>query len=331
MKKLVAAAFSCAVAFTSIISTPSEAFFWEKEKTITWKLGHTANTNHVWHSAAIKFSESVEEKSDGRMKVELFPNSQLGSEIDMINSVRLGTLDMVLSGETLQNWAPKAAMMATPYAFRDLDHMKAVLNGPIGEEIEQNIQENVGLRPLYYYERAPRNLTTNRDIKSIDDLQGLVLRVPGVPLFVKTWEVLGAKPTPMALQEVFTSLQQNTIQGQENPYALIDSQGFYEVQKYVYESEHVIQWIYALSGEKQFNKLPEDLQKIVLASAAEAQKYAESEFGSFNAKAKQNVIDKGMEIRSIDKLEMQRRVSGAMGDILTDEQYDIYQRIINTK
>lgn len=83
----------------------------------------------------------------------------------MINSVRLGTLDMVLAGETLQNWAPKAALMAVPYAFRDLTHMNMVLNSEIGDEIKSEIKQKVGLIPLYYHERAPRNLTTNKVIK----------------------------------------------------------------------------------------------------------------------------------------------------------------------
>ncbi|KEI73412.1 TRAP transporter substrate-binding protein [Endozoicomonas elysicola] len=329
MKKLVAA-LSTTMALTAVISTPADAFFGKKDDTVTWKLGHNANTDHIWHETSLKFASLVEEKSNGKMKVEVFPNGQLGSETDMINSVRLGTLDIVLAGETMQNWAPKAAMMAAPYAFRDLDHMNKVLDGSIGREIEQNITDKVGLVPLYYHERAPRNLTTNKDINSINDLNGLVLRVPDVPMFVKTWEVIGAKPTPMALQEVFTSLQQNTIQGQENPYDLISSLGFYEVQKYAYESEHVIQWIYAVAGEKQLNKLPEELQTVVKEAAAESEAYAKSEFGEFIKKARQDLVDRGMEIRPIDKAGLQKIVSESMEDILTDDQFDIYTRIIAT-
>ena len=249
----------------------------------------------------------------------------------MINSVRLGTLDMVLTGETLQNWAPKAALMAVPYAFRDLDHMRTTLAGPIGDEIKKDITAKAGLMPLYYHERAPRNLTTNKDIKSLSDIQGMIIRVPDVPVFVKTWEVLGAKPTPMALQEVFTSLQQNTIQGQENPYDLIESLGFYEVQKYAYETEHVIQWIYAAVGERQFNKLTPELQAVVLESSEEAQDYAASMFDSFIAEAKQNLVNRGMVIRLVDKDEFKNRVTPAMEDILSAEQFELYNRIAEVK
>ncbi len=305
--------------------------FASQAKTIQWKFGHIANTDHIWHKTSEKFAELVDEKSQGRLKISIFPNSQLGSETDMINSVRLGTLDMVLSGETLQNWAPKAALMAVPFAFDSIEHMRVVLNSEIGQEIKDDIQKKAGLVPLYTHERAPRNLTTNKDIQSVDDVKGLVIRVPDVPVFVKTWEVLGAKPTPMALQEVFTSLQQNTIQAQENPYALIDSLAFYEVQKYTYETEHVFQWIYVLAGEKQFNKLPEDLQAVVLEAAKEAQDYAQSEFDSFAAQAKQNVIDKGMTIVPVNKEEYRAKVIPAMEKILSKEQYQLYQQIINKK
>ncbi|MGL5903409.1 MAG: TRAP transporter substrate-binding protein [Cetobacterium sp.] len=313
------------------IATISFSFFGGKGKSVEWKLGHNANTDHIWHETAVKFSEIVDEKTDGKLKVKIFPNGQLGSETDMINSVRLGTLDMVLTGETLQNWAPKAALMAVPYAFRDLDHMNTVLNGPIGEEIKTNIQANAGLIPLYYHERAPRNLTTNRDIKSVEDLKGLIIRVPDVPIFVKTWEVLGAKPTPMSLQEVFTSLQQNTIHAQENPYDLVYSLGFYEVQKNAYETEHVIQWIYATVGEKQFNKLSPEMQKAVLEASEEAQIYAQGKFKDFVVTAKQNLIDKGMKIIPVNKEEYQNKIMPEMQKILTPEQYELYLKIVETK
>lgn len=298
---------------------------------VEWKLGHNANTDHIWHETAEKFAETLSQKTNGEMTVKIFPNGQLGSEVDMINSVKMGTLDVVLSGETLQNWAPKAALMAVPYAFQDLNHMNKVLNSPIGDEIKEDIRKKAGLVPLYYHERAPRNLTTNKVIKSVDDIKGMIIRVPAVPMFVKSWEVLGAKPTPMALQEVFTSLQQNTIHGQENPYDLIDSLGFYEVQKYAYETEHVIQWIYASVGERQFKKLSEDQKKAVLEASAEAQKYASDKFGTFIATAKQNLINKGMQIVPVNKEEFKNKIVPEMNKILTKEQFELYKRIMEAK
>jgi tripartite ATP-independent transporter DctP family solute receptor len=302
----------------------------KKDEVVVWKLGHNANKDHLWNKTALKFAELVSEKSKGKMEIKVF-NGQLGSETDMINSVRMGTLDMVLTGETLQNWAPKAALMAVPYAFTSNEQMEKVLNGPIGQEIRENIEEKAGLMPLYYHLRAPRQLTTNEDIKSVDDLNGLVIRVPDVPVFVKTWQALGAKPTPMSLQEVFTSLQNNTIQAQENPYDLIDSLGFYEVQKYAYETEHVRQWIYSVAGVKQFNALSPKLQKIVKESAKEAQDYAQNKFVAYQKEVKQDLISKGMIIRKMDQDAMRAKVLPELETILTSEQFDIYKRIQEVK
>lgn len=297
---------------------------------IEWKLGHNANTDHIWHETAEKFSQLVNEKTKGEINIKVYPNGQLGSEVDMINSVKMGTLDIVLAGETLQNWAPKAALMAVPYAFRDIKHMKKVLEGPIGDEIKSDITKKAGLVPLYYHERAPRNLTTNKEIKNINDLKGMIIRVPAVPMFVKSWEVLGAKPTPMALQEVFTSLQQNTIHAQENPYDLISSLGFYEVQKYAYETEHVIQWIFASVGERQFNKLSSENKKAVLEAARESQIYASERFNSFIADAKNNLLAKGMKIIPVNKEEYKAKIVPEMNKILSKEQYELYKQIVES-
>jgi len=303
----------------------------KKDEVVVWKLGHNANKDHLWNKTALKFADLVAEKSKGKMEIKVFDNGQLGSETDMINSVRMGTLDMVLTGETLQNWAPKAALMAVPYAFTSNEQMEKVLNGPIGKEIKGNIEEKAGLMPLYYHMRAPRELTTNKDIKSVDDLKGLVIRVPDVPVFVKTWQALGAKPTPMSLQEVFTSLQNNTIQAQENPYDLINSLGFYEVQKYAYETDHVRQWIYSVVGVKQFNALSPELQNIVKESAKEAQDYAQNKFVAYQKQVKEDLISKGMIIRKMDQGAMRDKVLPEMETILTPEQFDLYKRIQNVK
>lgn len=114
----------------------------------TLKLGHVANEAHVWNKAFMHFAETVDQKSQGRLNIEIYPNSQLGAERDVISGIQLGTVDMTMSGETLQNWAPKAALLAVPYAIRDSEHMAKVANGKIGQEIEAQITERTGLVPV---------------------------------------------------------------------------------------------------------------------------------------------------------------------------------------
>ncbi|MFN3276059.1 MAG: TRAP transporter substrate-binding protein [Paracoccus sp. (in: a-proteobacteria)] len=240
---------------------------------VTLKLGHLANEENIWHQAALHFAEAVAEGTEGRVEVQIFPNESLGREIDVINGMQLGTADMTITGESLQNWAPKAALLALPYAYRSLEHMDEVASGEVGDQIEAEIIANAGIRPLTYFARGPRNLSANREITTPADLNGFRLRVPNVPLFVSAWQALGANPTPMAFSEVFTSLQNGTIDGQENPLALFQSGGFYEVQKTVNLTEHVRSWIYLTISESAWDKLSEADQAAVQAAADSAQAF----------------------------------------------------------
>ncbi|MEZ5535877.1 MAG: TRAP transporter substrate-binding protein [Thiolinea sp.] len=267
---------------------------------VTLKLGHLANEENIWHKAAVKFGEELKAMTDGRIEVEVYPNESLGKEMDLLNSMQLGTADMTITGESLQNWAPMAALLAVPYAYKSLEHMDEVASGEIGEQIKAQIIEKAQVRPIAYFARGPRNLTSNRAIKSPDDLDGLKMRVPNVPLFVDVWKSLGASPTPMAFSEVFTSLQNGTIDAQENPLALIKSANFNEVQKFVNKTEHVRSWIYLVISEKTWAKLSEDDQKALMEAAAKAQAYEREMFLEDDEKLVKELTDKGMTFVDVD-------------------------------
>lgn len=299
----------------------------EAAEKIVWKLGHLGNEDHIWNKTALKFAELVDEKTDGQIEVKVYPNEQLGNEIDNINMIKAGTADMVISGESMQNWAPKAALMAVPYAFRDTEHMRSSIDGEIGEEIAAQIEEKVGIIPLYYHVRAPRNLTSSEPISSPEDLDGFKMRVPNVPVFVDAWKAAGASPQVMAFSEVFTALQQGVINGQENPVDLIYSAGFYEVQKYVNQTEHVNGWVYVLVGKEQFEGLSEDLQAAVLEAADEAQAYGDKLFSEETENYIQMLKDKGMTFNPVDKEAFMKAMKPAILEKLTDEQKDLYERI----
>jgi tripartite ATP-independent transporter DctP family solute receptor len=232
--------------------------------------------------------------------VEIFPNESLGKEMDLINGMQLGTADMTITGESLQNWAPMAALLAVPYAYKSIEHMDSIAGGEIGSQIKAQIIEKAKIRPVAYFARGPRNLTTNRPIKSPADLNGLKMRVPNVPLFVDVWKALGAQPTPMAFSEVFTSLQNGTIDAQENPLALIKSASFFEVQKHVNLTEHVRSWIYLALSEKTWSKLSEADQKAVLEAGMRAQKYERELFLADEQILVKDLQDKGMTFVEVD-------------------------------
>ncbi len=266
----------------------------------TLQLGHLANEDNIWHKAAMKFAEEVSRLSEGRIAVEVFPNETLGKEMDLIAGMQLGTVDMTITGESLQNWAPKAALLALPYAYTSLEDMDAVASGEIGDEVEQEIIEKAQVRPIAYFARGPRNLTSNRPISSPDDLQGLKMRVPNVPLFLSVWKALGANPTPMAFSEVFTSLQNGTIDAQENPLALIKTASFAEVQSYVNLTEHVRSWIYLVISEQRFQSLSEEDQQAVLEAGQIAQEYERSLFLDDETQLRADLEAAGMEFNEVD-------------------------------
>ena len=267
---------------------------------MTLKLGHLTNEQDPWHLASLKFADEVKQLTNGRIEVQVYPNESLGKELDLINGMQLGTVDMTITGESLQNWAPMAALLAVPYAYKSLEHMDQVASGEIGKKIEAQIIEKAQIRPIAYFARGPRDLTSNRPIKTPADLNGLKLRVPNVPLFVDVWKTLGAQPTPMAFSEVFTSLQNGTIDAQENPLALIKSANFNEVQKYVNKTEHVRSWIYLTISELTWKKLDDTEQKAILKAASDAQAYERTLFLDNEKKLVGELEAKGMAFVDVD-------------------------------
>ncbi|MDT8902909.1 DctP family TRAP transporter solute-binding subunit [Anaeroselena agilis] len=298
---------------------------------VVLKFGHLADEKNTWHLGALKFKELVEKNSNGRLEVKVYPNEQLGKEKDLVTSIQTGTADIGIFGETLTTFgANKTMMMATPYLLRDAAHLHKVAGGEIGKEIEKQVLDKVKLRVLAYFERGPRDLTSNRPIKSPDDLDGMKLRVPNVPLFVAAWQALGAKPTPMAFSEVFTSLQQGTIDGQENPYALIKSANFFEVQKYLNKTSHVRGWIYVCIGEKKLRSLPADLQKVIVDAGKEMQKYENQLFLKEEAELEKFLKSK-MTFVEVDKAAFQAKAKDAVLANLDAEQKELYNKIVTIK
>lgn len=294
---------------------------------IVLKFGHLADEKNTWHLGALKFKELVEKNSGGRIEVKIYPNEQLGKEKDLVTSIQTGTADMGIFGETLTTFgADKTIFMATPYLLRDAAHLHKIAGGEMGKEIEAQVLEKAKLRVLGYMERGPRELTSSRAVKTPDDLKGMKIRLPNVPIFLAAWEALGAKPIPMAFSEVFTSLQQGTIEGQENPYALIASAHFYEVQKFLNKTSHVRGWIYVCIGEKRFASLPDDLKKVVLDAGKEMQAYENKLFLEEEGKLEKLLKEK-MTFVDVDQAAFAKIASEAVLKNLSDSQKEMYKKI----
>ena len=314
---------SLAAALVAATMLTGPAFAQEK----TLQLGHLANEDNPWHKASLKFAEELSSLTDGRITVEVFPNESLGKEIDLINGMQLGTVDMTITGESLQNWAPMAALLAVPYAYRSIEHMDEVASGEIGDAIEAEIIERAQIRPIAYFARGPRELTSNRPITTPADLQGLKMRVPNVPLFVDVWSALGAQPGPMAFSEVFTSLQNGTIEAQENPLALIRSASFNEVQSHVNLTDHVRSWIYLTISELTWSQLSEEDQAAVMEAASRAQEYERGLFEQSLADDRAYLEEHGMTFVEVDGAAFQAAAKDAVLANVNDEIKPIVEQL----
>ena len=304
----------------------------DSEEVYSFKFGHAADENNTWHKGALKFAEEVAEKSNGRIDIKVYPSEQLGNEVDNVTAIQAGTADMVLSGESLQNWADKVGIMSTPYLIKDSAHLNAVIEGEPGKILEEEIYDKAGLKILTFFERGPRMLTSNRPINNLGDIEGLALRIPSVPLFVETWGHWGAKPTPMAFSEVFTSLQQNTIEAQENPIALLNSGGFYEVQKYLNNTQHVRGWIYMLIGADQWEALPDDLKTVMEDAAKVAHEYENELFLEDESKIMDFLInEKGMTFVETDTSGMEASAAEYYQENLDPALLELYNMISDMK
>jgi len=297
------------------------------QETVTLKFAHVAARDNTWHLGAVKFAELVDAKTNGEVKVIVYPDSELGSERETVEGIPMGLSDITISADSLALWAPSISLQSQLFTFRDGEHIKKFMNSEVAEKIRSEILNKAGLRVIAWFERGPRYITSNRPIRKVEDLKGFKIRVPDVPLFIKAFQAFGATPVPMAFGEVFTSLQQGVIDGQENPLALIYSQKFYEVQKYINRTAHVRQGIFVVMGEEKFKSLSAKNQQAVLEAAQEMQEYEHSLFLAKEKELEEELKAHGAQFIDVD-LEGFKK---AVADIIKDyypEYLEDYKKIL---
>lgn len=242
---------------------------------VVLKLAHTGSDTHQYQIASKKFKELVEEKTDGSIEVEIHPNATLGSEGEAIEQVMEGTIQMttVAADSSLANVMPEMNVFGLPYLFEDKEHVYKVLDGEIGEELLAKANDQ-NMKGLGYWEVGFRHLTNNKkEIKTPADVEGLKIRVQPAPVWESHMKALGANPTPVDFNELYSSLDQGVVDGQENPLPTIDSMKFYEVQKYVSLTAHTYTPAVVLMNSSVWDDLSEDQQKAVEEAVKETTEY----------------------------------------------------------
>lgn len=242
-----------------VVATPAQEY--------KFRLGHVLPASHPYGVTMEQFVKAVEHDSGGRIKIQVIHAGALGGDREMGEQIRLGGLEMGLIHTTVLGIDPRLQIEELPFAWARREQAYAALDGELGAKL-LDILAKKGIKGLGWYENGYRNLTNNvRPIREPQDLKGLKIRMAELKMRIDTFKLLGANPIPMAFPELFTALQQGTVDGQENPLAIIKSAKFEEVQKYLSLSGHIWGSVLLMINKDLWEKLPSDLQNILQRNA----------------------------------------------------------------
>ena len=249
------------------------------------------------------FAKEVEQRTGGRYKIQTFYNGSLGGERESIEAVQLGTQELAFSSTgPVPNFVPETKILDVPFLFRDKAHARAVLDGPIGQELLTKFDAK-GMKGLAWAENGFRNMTNSkRDIKEPADVKGLKMRTMENPVHITAYKALGIITTPMAFPEVFTALQQGTVDGQENPLPVITSAKFDQVQKYLSLTGHVYSPCILVMNKAAYDKLSAADKQAFVDAAKLATKANRARVDEDDAKGVAELRAKGMQVvENVDK------------------------------
>lgn len=246
----------------------------------------------------VKFAELFKEKTAGKDEVKLFPNGQLGSEEDTINEASMGTLPFsILAINNMTPFSPTVGVLTLPYVIQSLEDAVTLTRGPVGKELTENTIRDAGVRIVGWAYSGFRVLTNSKKpVSTLDDLKGLVIRVPKNEIMINSYKAWGINPTPMAWSETFTALQQKVVDGQDNPFMTVDAMKFYEVQKYITTIRYIFSLEPLVVSESIFQGMTPEVQQAVLAAGEEATLYSEQYLKDSEAAIIVKLKEKGMEI-----------------------------------
>ncbi|MDD0837184.1 TRAP transporter substrate-binding protein [Curvibacter sp. HBC61] len=273
----------------------------------TLKLGHLNNTDHPTSLGVKKFAELVSSRSGGKIKVTEFASSQLGNELQQQSALMGGVQEMLVASTTsLAGIVKEFGLLDFPFLFSHPRQADAMVDGPLGALLKSRLNDK-GIVVLGFFDLGFRNVTNSkRPITRGEDLDGLKLRVIPNPVFVETFKTFKANPLPLPFAELYGALESKTVDGQENPYAVILSSKLYEVNKYVSETNHVYATNPIQVSKKFWDKLNPAEQKLLQEAATEAQNYQRGVSREVSAKAVNELKAKGMVFNTLSEPEQQR-------------------------
>ena len=268
--------------------------------------GTTTPDAHPYNLGLVKMGELINEKTNGAVKLDVFGNSQLGGERDLIEGLQLGSVQVTcVSTAPLSGFTDMFLVFDLPFIFETTEQARAVMDSEVGEQILHSVDEQ-GLVGLAWFENGFRNVTNNvKPVTVPDDLKGIKIRTMENPIHMAAFKIMGADPTPMAMGDVFTALQQGTIDAEENPVPIVETNKFYEVQKYISMTGHLFSPAPVFIGKDYFESLPAEYQDAIKEAADEATPYQREQIDEQNVSGLESLKSNGMEANEVEKAPFQ--------------------------
>ncbi|MFO1306295.1 MAG: TRAP transporter substrate-binding protein [Burkholderiales bacterium] len=225
------------------------------------RFAHPAPTAHGWHIWAEQFKKIVEQESGGKLTVQIFPNAQMGNERDTAQAVRQGSLEMGAIGVGLMNWVPEMSITDAPFLWKSRQQCWNAINGAFGDDLRKRALDK-GFVLSGWTDLGFRSITNNKlPINSVKDMQGLKMRVPNSKAYIQMIQAMGATTVAVDLSELYLALRQGVADGQDTPAVVVKSNKFYEVQKYISKTDHVLTTAYTVANPKFYEGLAPDEKK----------------------------------------------------------------------
>lgn len=250
-----------------------------------------------------RLKEELETRTNGRITMDVYHNSELGSDREILEQVAAGTIDFGGSGsQVAYGFVPSCGVFDLPYLFTGYEHAAAILDGPIGKDILEDF-DGTGIKALTWLTCGWRNVTSNKELNSPSDMAGVKIRVTSNQVYIDMFEAIGAIATPIAFNELYTALQMHTVDAQENPYLVINSGKFYEVQDYIYETEHTFSASLITISQKTWDSLSEMDQQLISEIMTDMYQYSQEATEKADAAALEEMQSNSdiKIIRDIDK------------------------------
>jgi tripartite ATP-independent transporter DctP family solute receptor len=266
------------------------------------KWAHVYETSEPYHTESVWAAEEIKKRTNGKFEIQVFPASSLGKETDINQGMQLGTVDMIISGPSFAARSyPRLGIAYYPFIFRDGDHLLAYSKSAVFKEMIDGFREKTGIQILAYTYYGARQTTSKTAFTDCAGMKGLKIRVPDVPSYRATPEACGANPTPIAFAEVYLALQNGTVDAQENPLTTIEAKKFYEVQKHIMMTGHIVDGLTTQVAPHVWSKLSDAEKKIFSDVALEAAARATAQIKKREAELVDEFKKKGITINQVNR------------------------------